>query len=115
MDKHFIGRELEIEQLKKIEQSGKTEFVAVYGRRRVGKTYLIQQYFENKFAFETTGIIDGTEDEQMFAFISSLKKVGYDGPLPKTWLEAFECLKTVMDKTKGKGCLILALLRRHLL
>ena len=103
MDKHFIGRELEIEQLKKIEQSGKTEFVAVYGRRRVGKTYLIQQYFENKFAFETTGIIDGTEDEQMFAFISSLKKVGYDGPLPKTWLEAFECLKTVMDKTKGKG------------
>lgn len=40
MDKQFIGRELELAQLKNIEQSGKAEFVAVYGRRRVGKTHL---------------------------------------------------------------------------
>ncbi len=102
MDKHFIGRKLEINQLEKIEQSGKAEFVAVYGRRRVGKTYLIQQYFEKRFAFQTTGILEGTAEEQMFAFRSSLKDVGYDGPLPNTWLEAFECLKSVMDKIKSK-------------
>ena len=103
MDKHFIGRKLEIEQLGRIEHSGKAEFVAVYGRRRVGKTYLIQQFFNGRFAFETTGILEGTAEEQMFAFRSSLNKAGYEGLLPNTWLEAFECLKTVMDKVKGKG------------
>ena len=103
MNKQFIGRKLEIQKLKKIESSGKAEFVAVYGRRRVGKTYLIKQYFDKRFAFETTGILEGTAEEQMFAFRSSLENVGYDGPLPKTWLEAFECLKTAMEHRKGKG------------
>lgn len=103
MDKLFIGRKFEIDQFKKIEKSDKAEFVAVYGRRRVGKTYLIQQYFEGRFSFETTGILEGTTEEQMFAFRSSLRQVGYEGPLPNTWLEAFECLKNVMDKAKGKG------------
>ena len=103
MDKQFIGRKLEIQQLKKIESSGKAEFVAVYGRRRVGKTYLIKQYFDKRFAFETTGILEGSAEEQMFAFRNSLEKVGYDGALPSTWLEAFECLKTAMEKTKSRG------------
>ncbi len=103
MDKLFVGRELEINQLKKIESSGKAEFVAVYGRRRVGKTYLIQQYFEKRFAFETTGILDGPAEEQMFAFGSSLRRAGYDGPQPKSWLEAFECLKTVLEQWNGSG------------
>jgi len=103
MDKEFIGRELEINQLKKTESSGKAEFVAVYGRRRVGKTYLIQQFFNQRFSFETTGILDGTAEEQMFAFRSALAKSGYDGTLPRTWLEAFECLKTLLETKKGRG------------
>jgi len=40
MDKNFIGRKEELQMLKDIKSSGKAEFVAVYGRRRVGKTYL---------------------------------------------------------------------------
>lgn len=103
MDKQFVGRELEIKQLKKIESSGKAEFVAVYGRRRVGKTYLIQHYFDKSFSFETTGILDGKAEEQMFAFRSALKRSGYDGKLPRTWLEAFECLKTVLESKDIKG------------
>lgn len=103
MDKYFIGRKLEIKQLDQICKSGKTEFVAVYGRRRVGKTFLIQQYFEGDFAFSTTGIIDGSFEEQMFAFITSLKNAGYKGKYPKTWLEAFECLKTVLEGVHGNG------------
>ena len=58
MDKNFIGRTREIAVLQGICNSGKAEFVAVYGRRRVGKTYLIQQFFDNNFVFSTTGIID---------------------------------------------------------
>jgi len=103
MDKNFIGREQEIKMLKDIKASGKAEFVAVYGRRRVGKTYLIQQFFDNNFAFSATGIIDGTREEELFAFTSALINIGYSGGQPRTWLEAFEALKVVLEKQLHKG------------
>lgn len=103
MDKNFIGRKQEIKMLQDIKDSGKAEFVAVYGRRRVGKTYLIQQFFDNKFAFSATGIIEGTREEELFAFTSALIAVGYTGPQPKTWLEAFEGLKSVLERQLHKG------------
>lgn len=103
MDKNFIGRKQEIKMLQDIKDSGKAEFVAVYGRRRVGKTYLIQQFFDNKFAFSATGIIEGTREEELFAFTSALIAVGYTGPQPKTWLEAFEGLKSVLERQPHKG------------
>ena len=96
MDKNFIGRKEELQMLKNIKFSGRAEFVAVYGRRRVGKTYLIQQFFNNDFAFSTTGIIEGSKAEELFAFTTSLISIGYPGPQPKTWLEAFACLKRVL-------------------
>jgi AAA+ ATPase superfamily predicted ATPase len=76
MDKNFIGRKQEIKMLQDIKDSGKAEFVAVYGRRRVGKTYLIQQFFDNKFAFSATGILEGTREEELFAFTSAMIAVG---------------------------------------
>ena len=103
MDKSFIGREQEIKMLQDIMDSGKAEFVAVYGRRRVGKTYLIQQFFNNCFDFTATGIIEGTREEELFAFTTSLIGIGYSGQPPKTWLEAFEALKTVLDRSSRKG------------
>ena len=103
MDKDFIGREQEIKLLQDIKDSGKAEFVAVYGRRRVGKTYLIQQFFNNSFAFSATGIIEGTREEELFAFTSAMIGIGYSGRQPKTWLEAFEALKSVLDKQPRKG------------
>ena len=103
MDKNFISRRQEIRLLQAIKDSGEAEFVAVYGRRRVGKTYLIQQFFDNKFAFSATGIIEGTREEELFAFTSALIAVGYTGPQPKTWLEAFEGLKSVLERQPHKG------------
>lgn len=107
MDKSFIGRQEEIRLLQKLQKTGKPEFIAVYGRRRVGKTYLIQQFFENKFAFSTTGIIEGKREDQLFAFTSALVAAGYPGKRPKNWLEAFEMLKTTLDQQNHKGrCVI---------
>lgn len=103
MDKNFIGRTREMAILQDICNSGKAEFVAVYGRRRVGKTYLIQQFFDNSFVFSATGIIDGTREEELFAFTSSMISIGYSGSQPKTWLEAFESLKTLLEKQQNKG------------
>ena len=65
--KNIIGREREIELLKQYINSSKSEFIAVYGRRRVGKTYLIDQLLRKDFAFSLTGIIDGKKDAQMAA------------------------------------------------
>ena len=107
MDKSFIGRQEEIRLLQKLQKTGNPEFIAVYGRRRVGKTYLIQQFFENKFAFSTTGIIEGKREDQLFAFTSALVAAGYPGKRPKNWLEAFEMLKTTLDQQNHKGrCVI---------
>lgn len=107
MDKNFIGREEELQQLQTIMHSGKSEFVTLYGRRRVGKTYLIQQFFNNTFAFSATGIIDGKKSEELFAFTSSLISAGYSGPQPKNWLEAFELLKATLSKNLYRGrCVI---------
>lgn len=53
-----IGRKAEIKQLTEYFNSGKAEFVAVYGRRRVGKTYLVHNLFKNVLAFEMSGSID---------------------------------------------------------
>lgn len=107
MDTNFIGRKEEIKTLQDICKSSKAEFVAVYGRRRVGKTYLIQQFFENSFAFSTSGIIDGSKEEELFAFTSSLIKAGYVGPQPKGWLEAFELLKNTLEQQPIRGrCVI---------
>jgi AAA+ ATPase superfamily predicted ATPase len=107
MDANFIGRKEELRILQEISKSGKAEFVAVYGRRRVGKTYLIQQFFENDFAFSVSGIIDGSKDEELFVFTTSLIKAGYVGPLPKSWLEAFEMLKSTLEQQVNRGrCVI---------
>ena len=107
MDKNFIGRQEEIRLLQKLQKSGKPEFVAVYGRRRVGKTYLIQQFFENKFSFAASGIIGGKKEDQMFAFTSALAVAGYQGKKPKNWLEAFEMLKTTLEQHNHKNrCII---------
>lgn len=107
MDKSFVGRGQEIQLLKNIVNSGRAEFVAVYGRRRVGKTYLIQQFFDYKFSFSATGIIDGKKSEELFAFTSSLLSAGYTGSQPRNWLEAFEALKITMGQRPRYGrCVI---------
>lgn len=98
MDNTFIGREAEIQQLQDIYNSGRAEFVTVYGRRRVGKTCLIQHFFNGCFSFSTTGIIGGSKSEQMYSFTSALIHAGYAGGRPRSWLEAFDALKTVVDQ-----------------
>ena len=51
----MIGRKREIEQLQKAYESGSSEFVAVYGRRRVGKTFLVRETFNSRFTFQHSG------------------------------------------------------------
>lgn len=104
----IIGRNNEIQLLEAYASSGKAEFVALYGRRRVGKTFLIREHFKNHFAFEMTGTIDGTREEQLFNFIQALRKYGYDSKVkPANWAEAFVALQQLLEKKKQTGrCIV---------
>ena len=99
----IVGRKDEISDLNHYMKSGKAEFVALYGRRRVGKTYLITNFFKNSFAFDTTGIIDGSRSDEFEAFYTSLKNYGYRGECPKRWMEAFSILRSMLESQTGRG------------
>lgn len=94
----LIGRKKEQALLRGLPESDQSEFVAVYGRRRVGKTYLIRESFGYKFAFQHTGILDAPMSEQLDEFRESLYAAGLpECPAPKTWPEAFRLLGRLLD------------------
>ena len=94
----IIGREREMAKLSDYMQSDRSEFVAVYGRRRVGKTFLIRNFFKDKFDFYATGIIDGTMEEELEAFHLALVRYGYKGTKAATWIQAFDNLAVLLER-----------------
>ena len=93
----IIGRKEELALLDSIVKDDKSHFLAVYGRRRIGKTFLIREAFNYSFTFQHAGLSRGDLKAQLFAFASSLKESGYSfKKKPKNWLEAFEGLKDVI-------------------
>ena len=99
----MIGREDERKRLLNAFNSEYSEFVAVYGRRRVGKTFLIRESFNYHFFFQHTGVANGTLSEQLDEFRSSLKDHGHKHcPVLHNWFEAFNELKE-MIKTGPEG------------
>ena len=92
----LIGRKREQLELQKYCESGKSEFVVVYGRRRVGKTYLVRQFFAGQFAFYATGIAGGNMPMQLKGFNATLKRCGGQGDA-KDWVDAFEQLRELLE------------------
>lgn len=104
---NVIGRREELQLLDEYMQSGRAEFVALYGRRRIGKTFLIEEYFEHRFSFNVTGVIDGSRADQMEVFFLALQDIGYVGKRPKTWMEAFSILGNQLEpKLSQKRCVL---------
>ena len=104
----IIGRKKEIKQLTEYYNSGKAEFVAVYGRRRIGKTYLVHNLFRDNFAFEMSGSIDAPAEAQLSNFGYALREFGDSSlAIPANWAEAFEALKHLLKKKlSGKRLLV---------
>ena len=101
----IIGRKQEREELLNIYQRKQSQLVAIYGRRRVGKTYLVRELFKDKFVFYHTGVSplelqDANQLEaQLTAFNSSLIRYGAEAEVrPKDWTEAFDRLITLINK-----------------
>jgi len=90
----LIGRISEVERLQAALQSDKSEFYAVYGRRRVGKTFLIKEAFNYTFAFHHAGKSKGNRSEQIDAFIKSMRQQGFAvRRRPRTWSDVFFALE----------------------
>ena len=98
----IVGRKKEISILKKVLNSPQAEFIALYGRRRVGKTYLVRQTLEKeKNYFEIAGIKDASLKKQLGVFSQSFSQKYFDGLKilpPKSWLEAFSLLTLQIQK-----------------
>ncbi len=104
-NKLIFGRNDELEILDSAFKSKTSEFIAVYGRRRIGKTYLIHHYCSSTQCeyFHVTGIRDGSYEDQILSFTKTISSKFYDGiklQPPKNWLEAFEMLNKAIHKIK---------------
>ena len=94
----LIGRQYELDLLQKRYESNQAELVVVYGRRRVGKTFLVQQAFGNQFAFHLTGIYKVSKKQQLRNFASTLANhSGRILPPPRDWYEAFQQLRAYLE------------------
>lgn len=104
--KNIAGRDPEIRKLKRTLSSDKPEFIAIFGRRRVGKTFLIREFYGDRICFEMVGIYNANMQEQLQNFAQSFNeavKSGYKLQSPQSWQDAFAMLKTFLEKHKGKG------------
>lgn len=99
----LVGREKELEILNRAALDNDSHFIAIYGRRRIGKTYLVREAYNYSFTFSHSGLSSGNMKKQLYAFSSSLKDVGLKiKKSPKNWLEAFDYLKDVIRKSTEK-------------
>lgn len=99
----MIGRRDEILSLDKAMRAKESQFVAVYGRRRVGKTYLVREVLGREFIFEHVGVYDGTYSGELESFRDSLVKWGVSKcPEIKDWKTAFNQLERVIVTSRKR-------------
>ena len=98
-DKRLIGREDECNELDRVMESDRSEFVIVYGRRRVGKTFLVDRYFDGVYDFTYVGEHNMSRQRQLTSFARALKK--YSGSKPdkfSDWFDAFDALEDYLEQ-----------------
>jgi hypothetical protein len=107
----IIGRAREIDLLKKAYQLKTAQFVAIYGRRRIGKTFLVRQLFEKeKNYFELMGMKDANLKTQLKNFSQSVSNNYFDGislSTPNSWIDAFTLLTSQLQKIPKQEKIIL--------
>ena len=95
----IIARTNEIDTLERKFNSGKPEFVIVYGRRRIGKTFLVNNVFADRFTFSYVGARNQKPKKQLQRFAEQLKT--YSGspfaPVITNWEEAFQALRALIE------------------
>lgn len=99
----IIGRKKEIEKLRDAYNKEQAQLVAVYGRRRIGKTFLIRETFKNKFFLSFSGAYKATRAEQLRNFYDTLVLSGFQPEKkPANWWEAFNLLRNFIESSNIK-------------
>mgnify|MGYP002606194509 CR=1 FL=1 len=94
----LIGRKEPQKELLSALHSNESEFIAIYGRRRIGKTFLVKKVFENAFAFSYTGVEEYNTRQQLGEFYRSMLSQGlHKCAKPQNWFDAFSLLKKLLE------------------
>jgi hypothetical protein len=108
----IIGRKKELKQLERAYKSKEAEFITIYGRRRIGKTYLIREFFSKKdcIFFHTTGMQNGSFNDQRKKFTEALSSTFFhNAPITtlNNWGDLFAILHSEILKTDKKVVIFL--------
>lgn len=106
----IIGRTAEQAIIRQKTESDCPEFIAIYGRRRIGKTFLVRQYFSDSFHFYFTGIYQASKTEQLGEFRRQLQR--FSGkPVGKiaNWFDAFALLRDYLETIEGNSPIVVFL------
>ncbi len=97
---NLIGRQTEAQLLRTVAASDRPEFVAIYGRRRVGKTFLVRQLFGDRFAFQMTGIANVPVRQQFANFLTAFNQYSPQPAQkpPADWFTAFTWLRGLIEQ-----------------
>jgi len=99
----IIGRKQEISTIKEVCERDESQFIVVYGRRRVGKTYLVREVFDNKFTFQYSGVANVSNAQQLSEFHRALLSQGLKTEeQPKDWFDAFHQLFHLIEQSKDE-------------
>lgn len=100
----LVGRIEERQRLDQLLTSVSAEFIAIYGRRRVGKTYLVREHFKKQLCFELTGVRAGKLQDQLGYFHEELERRSKkEQPPPKSWRAAFAQLRKHLESLRGES------------
>jgi len=105
MQNPLIGRQEEQQILRNAFESREAEMVAVFGRRRVGKTFLVKQVYGERIVFELTGLQHATNTDQLHNFslqLTQRMKLSVPVKVPSNWLEAFFLLSNFLREQSGE-------------
>jgi AAA+ ATPase superfamily predicted ATPase len=99
----IIGREKELQTLRSAYDDEYSQFVVVYGRRRVGKTFLVREAFNYKFTFQHSGIANAPRNAQLEEWRKSLVKHGLKvDTAPSNWFDAFSLLDDLIRRSRAR-------------
>lgn len=109
MEQVILGRGPEKETLRRLFESNQSEFLAVCGRRRVGKTFLVREYFDGRIAFQVSGLANSNTRQQLKNFSTTLSSyTNTKMPVFEDWLDAFACLiEYINSLPEGKKVIFL--------
>ena len=104
----IIGREYEQKLIQERCESSKAELIAIYGRRRVGKTFLVRKMFNDQFAFSFIGMYEVERAVQLEQFRMALEQYSKQAvPRLKTWFEAFAALREYLSGISQQDPIVL--------